>query len=232
MPIEYFIIDPPMLWTQGPFRGVQFIKRSDEITDMIMWVGAEHYPFPSDFIEEGRAHGFSKRVPLNADADYSVLTPMQSRIILVHPRAYMREGYKLREGKNDPATVPTLDRPSDMTHCDCDHAAKHIGNALTPCTFATWDLSALHSTKGHVVTYDDDDATTAHIVTPSVEYDVHVPISPKEESGKCITDALCAAVFLALPWSHFEYVSESNTMPQIIADKLGNNVNVTAVTNT
>jgi hypothetical protein len=72
---------------------------------------------------------------------------------------------------------------------------------------------------------------TAHIKTPSVDYFVHLP-----DKGTVLdtheTTALLPGIFLALPWSHFEYVSEEATLPQLVADKLGNNLAVTAVTPT
>jgi len=33
-----------------------------------MWVGREYYPNPDDFIREGKALGFSKRVPFKPEA--------------------------------------------------------------------------------------------------------------------------------------------------------------------
>jgi hypothetical protein len=86
IPVEAFVIDPPIPWSEGPFRGARLHKRSNGVTDLLLWVGAEYYPTIADFIVEGSRHGFSKRVPTHREADYSVLTS-DSRILLVHPRA-------------------------------------------------------------------------------------------------------------------------------------------------
>lgn len=52
-PLEYFIIDPPVLiddWNLSRV-GVQLIERNG-ITHIIDWVGSEHYPNPADCLEE------------------------------------------------------------------------------------------------------------------------------------------------------------------------------------
>ena len=52
------------------------------IYDLLIWVGAEHYPYCCDYIEELRRYGASRR--LNPNLDLSLLS-QSSRMILAHP---------------------------------------------------------------------------------------------------------------------------------------------------
>ena len=65
-PIEHFLIDPP-----GPYKGEPFrapiIQEERDVKHLVFWVGAQHYPFCPDFIEETRNFGVSKRIPLGTD---------------------------------------------------------------------------------------------------------------------------------------------------------------------
>ena len=97
-PLEEFLLDPPLpvpdgidlinkpqLW-QRTFAAGEPVCDAEEhpIYDMLMWVGAEFYPYCPDFIEEVRRYGASRR--LNPNLDLSLLS-RSSRMILVHPRA-------------------------------------------------------------------------------------------------------------------------------------------------
>jgi len=63
VPLEEFIIDPPRPYEGEKFR-VPIIFEKDGKNHLLFWVGKEFYPFPSDFIEEVRRFGASKRVPV------------------------------------------------------------------------------------------------------------------------------------------------------------------------
>jgi len=97
-PLEEFLLDPPLpvpdgldlinkpqLW-QRTFPLGEPVSDAEEhpIYDILMWVGAEFYPYCPDFIEEVRRYGASRR--LNPNLDLSLLS-RASRMILVHPRA-------------------------------------------------------------------------------------------------------------------------------------------------
>ena len=96
MPLEHFLIDPPIHELNGQpvmqalnltARGVQVLKGSDGSTPHIFDViGAEHYPDVLDFFEETRALGASRRCELPA-SEYAKLLPFKSRLLLIHPRA-------------------------------------------------------------------------------------------------------------------------------------------------
>lgn len=63
VPLEEFIIDPPEPYEGEKFR-VPIIFEKNGFSHLLFWVGKEFYPHPSDFIEEVRRFGASKRVPV------------------------------------------------------------------------------------------------------------------------------------------------------------------------
>lgn len=94
MPIEYFLIDPPIPCKSDKedikditfFRGYQmFYEKEKDIYHLINWVGEENYPSPWDFVEECREKGMSRRV--SKDYDFSKLTFGKSCIYFIHKHA-------------------------------------------------------------------------------------------------------------------------------------------------
>jgi len=97
-PLEEFLIDPPLplpegldivnkpqLWQRTRVSGEPALDEEElPIYDLLLWIGAEHYPFCPDYIEEVKRFGASRR--LNPNLDLSLLTHA-SRMILVHPHA-------------------------------------------------------------------------------------------------------------------------------------------------
>jgi hypothetical protein len=86
-PLEYFLIDPP----QPLPVGLDLINKpqlwedpATGITHLLIWVGSEHYEWCSDYIEETRRFGASRRI--NPNLELTRLT-RESRMILAHPRA-------------------------------------------------------------------------------------------------------------------------------------------------
>lgn len=96
-PVEDFLMDPPVS-VEGldiAAQGVTWIER-DGVWHLIDWVGANHYPNITDFVEEIRNFGLSRRLPSNID--FARLT-LESRLIAVHARAIIeneavRRGYR------------------------------------------------------------------------------------------------------------------------------------------
>lgn len=84
-PLEDFLLDPPKEWTNGPFRAPIIYTDNNGINHVIMYVGEENYPYLSDFLEETRVYGVSKRIPINFDTKQ--ITPFKSKLLLVHPKA-------------------------------------------------------------------------------------------------------------------------------------------------
>jgi hypothetical protein len=98
LPIEYFIVDPPITVDLAQLglaaMGVQLIEvqgaddkrqpASDGVHHIFDVVGQEFYPYPADYVEETRRLGASRRLPANLD--FSKLGP-GSRLVLIHARA-------------------------------------------------------------------------------------------------------------------------------------------------
>lgn len=99
-PLEHFLFDPPLplpdgvdlvnkpqLWMRtDPTSGDPVLNQEtgQPIYDLLIWIGAEHYPEAPDYIEETRHLGASRR--LNPQMDLTRLT-RQSRMLLAHPHA-------------------------------------------------------------------------------------------------------------------------------------------------
>jgi len=218
LPIEHFVLDPPIAWNGGHFRGARLHQRADGGTDMLIWVGGEHYPFVSDFIEEARMHGISRRVPVSREVAYSVLEAQRSRILLVHPRAIFNGDYKRPECAGATGIKPNYVNQSR----DCTHPTERT-QEITFCAFAGWGLSSMWSMNGHTV---DEADLLAKVTTPSVEYFVRKPLRVQPPH----LDQFSAGIFAAFPLSHFEYVNPNGGLTDAAATALGRNTSVTAVT--
>lgn len=132
-PLEDFLVDPVLPFAGEPFRAPILIADPEDIRvqHAVIWVGAQFYPSPVDFIEEVRRKGASRRVP--SGFSFSALTPGKSRMIFVHPKAYTQA-----------CVLP-------------DRCPKAIPNHGTdaPCLGAHWHLaqalgSAVHGDRGRI----------------------------------------------------------------------------------
>ena len=226
MPIECFIVDPPIPW-DGPkvLRSPMIVRDHNGIAHVVMTVGAMYYPSPVDFIEEAAKYGVSKRVPLKFDM--RVLTPGVSRLVLVHPRA-----------------IPLFDFEAKFM-CPkkfCPHARDNAhADGDKSCIGALWPLAALipSSSKHIVVTkkaklktkrkkkieevlgerlYEDLPISEdeAMIVTPSVTYRVPLPKKPTEPKDYPYKPG----IFLATVITHFEYVNKKGKIPKDVKKRV------------
>ena len=96
LPLEAFLVDPPLpipdgldlinkpqLWQRAAPSGEPVLDVwGQPVYDLLIWIGAEFYPYCPDFIEEVRRFGASRR--LNPNLDLSLLS-RASRMILAHP---------------------------------------------------------------------------------------------------------------------------------------------------
>src|SRR5690606_32030628 len=84
LPLEQFLVDPPQPYNTDQKIGVSIVPDGKGTYHVIDWVGEQHYPMPSDFLEEGRLHGFSRKI--SRTTEFDKLTK-DSRLIFVHPKA-------------------------------------------------------------------------------------------------------------------------------------------------
>ncbi|MGL4641195.1 MAG: hypothetical protein ACRCVX_15905 [Shewanella sp.] len=122
-PLEWFLVDPPKPYEPDCKLGVEMVEGADGKTHVIDYVGLEHYPYATDFLEEVRRFGLSRKVSKNID--FSRLSH-GSKIIIVHARGLIAQSDLNRVMPPDYTTplidqlVTKLDR-LDPTQCHCGH---------------------------------------------------------------------------------------------------------------
>lgn len=92
LPLEAFLVDPPIPLESDqlasiPRVGVTLVDGPDGIVHVIDWVGRDGYPYAPDFLEEGRVHGFSRKVSQHLEV--ARLTPGKSMVHFVHPHGFL-----------------------------------------------------------------------------------------------------------------------------------------------
>jgi hypothetical protein len=160
-PLEHFLLDPPLplpegvdlvnkpqLWLRtDPASGLPVLDPETErpIYDLLIWVGAEYYPEATDYIEETRQLGASRR--LNPQMDLSKLT-RRSRMLLAHPRAIIASWRDLLPPEQCKKGRPNHDRcfsgevyqhgkiqPGEQEALDARFERERAG----PCIFKLWE---------------------------------------------------------------------------------------------
>ena len=152
-PLEHFLFDPPLplpvgvdlvnkpqLWqrvdpeTQEPVLDSETGK---PVYDLLIHIGAEHYEYATDYIEETRKLGASRR--LNANLDLSLLT-RRSRMLLAHPKAIIVPWHDLTPPDWCFKRLPRHDLAS-YTLQGMDAAVAQADEArMGPCIFKLWDV--------------------------------------------------------------------------------------------
>lgn len=89
LPLEAFIIDPPIPYNGESFRSPILFER-DGTHHVLVWVGEGFYRYASDYVEEVRLFGASRRIPVNFPIDK--FSP-GSMMFLVHAGAII-ENYR------------------------------------------------------------------------------------------------------------------------------------------
>jgi hypothetical protein len=88
-PIEHFLLDPPVLIDPAALGlsavGVTMIER-DGVTHVLDIVGREHYATVTEFIDEARHLGVSRRI--SRTSDFSRIS-QESRLVVLHAHAHI-----------------------------------------------------------------------------------------------------------------------------------------------
>jgi hypothetical protein len=158
-PLECFLFDPPLplpdgldlvnkpqLWQRvdpGSGEPVLDPETNAPVHDLLIWIGAEHYPEAVDYIEETRRLGASRR--LNPNMDLSKLT-RRSRMLLAHPRAIIASWRELLPPQSCKKHLPYHDQIF-YEHLYRDHLENGEGLDATdddervgPCIFKMWEV--------------------------------------------------------------------------------------------
>jgi len=158
LPLEVFLFDPPLpvpqeldlvnkpqLWQRvDPTTGEPVLDENGRpIFDLLIHVGAEHYPWAVDYIEETRRMGASRR--LNPNLDLAKLS-RSSRMLLAHPKAFIIGWHELIP----PARCKKHQPWHDQQHYDAIYpelvAAGESIDATGddersgPCVFKLWEV--------------------------------------------------------------------------------------------
>ncbi len=218
-PIDYFLIDPAIPFVMPSdvnFRAPYLHKDPQGVNHLVLGVGNSFYPFVSDFVEEARVMGISKR--LSRNFDYRSLDPQRSNLILIHKRAIPDFSYHIN--REDYYNCPRLKSgrfDGDAVKFPADHLVDVTRNGRTvkmvghPCLGDTWALgSYLNVPEKHVLSEASDGLVT--VETPSAKYTVDPAFTMK--GGARLTrdnvneDTWRVGAFLRFPKFHFEYVAK------------------------
>lgn len=120
-PLEHFLIDEPWIVPEGlpiPDRGVVLLNIGG-IYHIVDRVGENNYPNVADILEEGRAYGFSRKI--QRTLDLSVLTPGQSKLLLVHDKGYIENAREYYAYQSRRIGLCPTDRhnPVESVPCCC-----------------------------------------------------------------------------------------------------------------
>lgn len=89
--LEFNLLDPPLPVDPQADNiralGVELFEGPDGVVHILDWIGAEHYPYPADFLEETRRKGLSRRISRVTEIER--LTPYESMVFLVHARGHV-----------------------------------------------------------------------------------------------------------------------------------------------
>lgn len=128
-PLEAFLVDPPRPVDPETIglapQGVSLVidPHDPEVWHVVDWVGTAHYPNATDFLEEARRHGVSRRA--QATLPFSQIGP-KSRLLIVHPRGFFVE-----------ADVMRMHQRGRFKPCERGIAGHDDGTAM--CVQCLWD---------------------------------------------------------------------------------------------
>jgi len=214
-PAEYFIVDPAIPFNLPPDHNIRapfYYPDPSGTYHLLMGVGVTYYPFVSDFIEEAKVMGVSKRLPQNFD--YSKLDPQYSNLILIHKRAIPNFSYHIE--REDYYNCPRLESGrffQDAEKYPKDDLIEVLRNgkkwemARHQCVGDLWALSsALHVEEKHEL--EDNGDGMMHVETPSTHYLVDPAFTMRGgDRLTWVNDAeYQTGVFFRFPRFHFEYV--------------------------
>jgi hypothetical protein len=191
LPLEHFLIDPPLAIDDPAALGVSpigvtLIER-DGVAHVLDWVGSEHYPNVCDVVEEGRAWGFSRRVA--GTLDFSRLGP-GSRLILIHARAHIADPAPYWAAIGARRMCPQV-RALGGAHLALDYRGM--------CAGLWW-----HDVEGGVALSDRDGDRRVHRRLPSVGYAAYRrPALPPGDAP-----AYRPAMFLSLPLTGIAVIND------------------------
>lgn len=176
LPLEHFLVDPPLEWKGGSVRAPMLVQGGDGTKHVLLGIGETYYPTVASFVEEAKVMGVSKKIPV--DFDLSQIEVGKSKFLLMHPKAIPTFMYDIGE-----------DLPCIKTKCSCnicqdmeDNHERHHNKG--ECIGNLWPLASyVHRADVHEI-HELDPSDRAHIVTPSASFWVKVPQIPRYKTSE------------------------------------------------
>ncbi len=145
LPPEVDLVNKPQLWQRmDPASQEPVLDEAGlPIFDLLIHVGAEHYPWAVDYIEETRSIGASRR--LNPNLDLSRLS-RSSRMLLAHPKAIIPGWREFLPPARCMKQRPMHDqRHYDAIYRELVEAGEGIDatdddERMGPCIFKLWEV--------------------------------------------------------------------------------------------
>jgi hypothetical protein len=200
LPIEHFLVDPPQPWTRKVPRSPEPYKAPSGNWHLFQGVGKTYYPFVSDFVEEARIMGVSKRVPNQIDLR-GVQLSKKSYYYLIHPRAVTMFSYDMYERL-----------------CPTQQHGLRDGNR---CIIDLWGISGCTQVKDkHEVGGLSNIERMIH--TPSCKYAVTLPESIEGGREQAYQLPYQVGIFMRFPVTSlkFEYINQEGKIPTKIKDRI------------
>lgn len=207
-PLECFMKDPPIAIDADAIGlshiGSRIVERNG-VTYVFDWVGESFYPNVTDFIEEVRRYGASRR--MSANLDWSKLSP-ESKLVLVHSRAVydmtdqMREVIQLYHSQICPLATK-------MFHDGLQNVNIFTHGATQQCARHWW--------------YDHDQQEQ---LTAGETYTRTMPSFEYKAVTRVQTPTYAPGIFLVLPIHRVAVVRDEGTDSHVqtiekVSDKLG-----------
>src|SRR5579863_2884356 len=243
-PLEEFLFDPPLpipegldlinkpqLWQRTLPSGEPALDEEERpIYDLLIWVGEEFYPYCSDYLEEVKRYGASRR--LNPNLDLSLLS-RSSRMILAHPHVLNTRWQEQRPPQSCKKRVPGHDVPAgslDVGENARDEMDEErtssfaLNGAATgkdlmslallseapqtgPCLFKLWELIPREAAQT-VIEATNDETGTQHAgveALPLCLREIGSTIYQYRPTGES-ADGLVPGLFAALPITGFALI--------------------------
>lgn len=193
-PVEYFLHCPPIPHDEKFHRSPKVVDG-----DLLIWIGKEFYAWPSDYIEEVREQGASRRIPANYPIEKLALG---ARMRLVHANALFRGLVPEIYDRDDPCLVP-LPFPKLVPFCPKDRKEHWEPGEedFAPCLGRSYQVAPPKYITGALMTTAEEYfrviGSTRYKVFPVKLPEGYVP---RFEPG----------LFASFPLTHFEYVHDPN----------------------
>ena len=246
-PLEEFLLDPPLPIPAGidlvnkPQTWQRMLPSGEPaldgeglpIFDLLIWVGAEFYPYCPDFLEEVKRYGASRR--LNPNLDLSLLS-QSSRMILAHPLVINTTWQEQRPPQTCKKAVPGHDAANAVYDDEAEGTTNEtdeesisrplqplIGNSMDtllpilspafpqtgPCLFKLWELIPREAAQTSIDILDNEvgELPPGAELLPLCLREIGSTIYQYRPTGES-ADGLVPGIFAVLPITGFALIRD------------------------